>query len=337
MATTFTTEGYDARVELEHAPIGGFRGVVGVQSSHSDFAALGDEAYLPESQTTSRAIFVLEEFQAGNLRFEMAARQEWQDAEAVGRPSASHDPLSLSGGLAWDMAPGWSTAVSLSRSQRAPTAQELYARGVHLATNTYEIGVPTLDVETANALELSLRRTEGPTTFSASVYTYRYDGYIFAETLDRYEDFRLIRYTQTDADFKGFEFELSQEITPWLTGELFADYVRGKLEDGGNAPRIPAARLGVRAEYVIDDWSGDVEFYRVSDQRRVADFEDETPGYSMLNATVAYDFNLGGYGVQAYVRGTNLLDEVALNHASFLTNVAPLRGRNFVLGIRAVF
>lgn len=338
VATTFTNEGYDARAELEHAPIGGWRGIVGVQASRSDFAAIGDEAFLPESRTTSTALFALEEFQAGPVRFEIAARQEWQDAEAVGRPDTSHDPFSISGGAVWEFAPDWSAAVSLSRSQRAPSAQELYARGVHLATNTYELGTPTLDVETVNAVEFGLRKTRGDTTFSASAYRYAYDGYIYADTLDQFEDFRLIRYTQGDATFTGLEGEIKHRFAPWLTGELFGDYVRGELEDGeGNVPRIPAARLGARGEFLWNAWSGDVEYYHVFEQDDVAAFETVTPGYEMVNATLAYDFTVGRFGAQAYVRGNNLFDELALNHASFLTNAAPLRGRNFVFGIRTVF
>ncbi|HZW17041.1 MAG TPA: TonB-dependent receptor [Brevundimonas sp.] len=338
VATTFTNEGYDARFELEHAPIGGLRGIVGVQASRSDFAAFGDEAFLPESRTTSTALFALEEFEAGPLRFEVAGRLEWQDAEAAGRPDASHEPFSISGGAIWSFAPDWSAAVSVSRSQRAPSAQELYARGVHLATNTYEIGTPTLDVETVNAVEFSLRKTRGDTTFSASAYRNTYDGYIYADTLDQFEAFRLIRYTQGDATFTGLEGEIKHRFAPWLTAEVFGDYVRGELEDGeGDAPRIPAARLGVRGEFLWNAWSGDVEYYHVFDQDHVAAFETVTPGYEMVNATAAYDFTVGGFGAQAYVRANNLFDELALNHASFLTHAAPLRGRNFVLGLRTVF
>lgn len=338
VATTFTNEGYDARVELEHAPIAGFRGVVGVQASRSDFAAIGEEAFLPESRTTSTALFALEEFEAGPVRFEIAARQEWQEAEAVGRPDTSHEPFSISGGAVWSFAPDWSATVSLSRSQRAPSAQELYARGVHLATNTYEIGTPTLDVETANAVEFGLRRTRGDTTFTASAYRYAYDGYIYADTLDQFEEFRLIRYTQGDATFTGVEGDIKHRFAPWFTGEVFGDYVRGELKDGaGDVPRIPAARLGARGEFLWNAWSGDVEYYHVFDQDEVASFETATPGYEMVNATVAYDFTVGTLGAQAYVRANNLFDELALNHASFLTNVAPLRGRNFVVGLRTVF
>jgi iron complex outermembrane receptor protein len=338
VATTFTNEGYDARVEVEHARIGAVRGVVGVQSSRSDFAAIGEEAFLPESRTTSNALFAMEEATFGDLRFEVSARQEWQEVEAVGQSTVKHEPFSISGGAVWSFAPEWSVAGSLSRSQRAPSAQELFADGVHLATNTYEIGTATLDTETVNAAEVSLRRTRGDTTLTLGAYRYGYDGYIFADTLDQFEDFRLIRYSQADAVFTGVEGEVTHRFAPWISATVFGDYVRAKFDNGGGSvPRIPAARLGARAEFLQGAWSGDVEYQHVFDQDEIAAFETETPGYEMVNATVAYDFTAGPVGAQVYLRGNNLLDEVALNHASFLTDVAPLRGRNVVLGVRATF
>src|SRR5690606_11222417 len=99
--------------------------------------------------------------------------------------------------------------------------------------------------------------------------------------------------------------------------------------DGGSAlPRIPAARLGVRADVSYERWSGSLEYYRVFEQDRIADFETETPGYNMVNASIAYDFGTGPFRNQVYLRGTNLLNETALNHSSFIKSQAPLRGRH---------
>lgn len=45
----------------------------------------------------------------------------------------------------------------------------------------------------------------------------------------------------------------------------------------------------------------------------------------------------GRLAAQVYLRGTNLLDEIALNHASFIKDAAPLMGRNLAPGFRAGF
>lgn len=337
IGTTFLNKGHDVRVEVEHSPLGGLGGVLGFQTSRSDFAALGAEAFIPPSLTRHDAVFILEQRQWGPWRVEVAARQEWQDSQAVGRPDTSHDPFSASGAFSWTSPDRYSVTFSAARSQRAPNPQELYARGVHLATNTFEIGQPDLKVETANTLEVTLRKSGGPTTFTLGAYRHRFDDYIYAETLDQIEEFRLIRYTQADAVFSGLDGEIRHQFTPNFSLGAFGDLVNARLQAGGALPRIPAGRLGLRAEGGWNAWSGALEYVRVFSQGDIADFETPTPGYDLLNATAAYDLDISGRRVQLFVRGTNLLNELALNHASFIKDAAPLRGRNFVAGVRARF
>lgn len=337
IATTFSNKGHELRLEVQHAPIGGFKGVIGVQTSESDFAAVGAESFVPPSTTKNTALFLLEAISFGDWRFEGALRQEWQEAQALARPDTEHKPFSASVGASWAFSPGYILALNLARSQRAPHAQELYARGIHIATNTYELGTATLDEETANSVELSVRRSQGPLTFAASAYRYAYDGYIYAATLDRFEDFRLIRYSQDDATFTGVEGEIRYAFANGVALSAFGDKVKAELDEGGPLPRIPAARLGARAEYAAGPWSGDVEYTRVFQQDEIAAFETKTPGYDMVNATVAYDFTAGAFDNQLFVRGTNLLDETALSHTSYLSTLAPQRGRSVLAGVRTRF
>lgn len=343
VSTTFTNEGYDARVEVQHAPIAGLRGVIGGSVARSDFAAQGLESFIRPAETETAALFVVETLDAGPWSFEGALRQEWQTTNADNPTGASawrereYRPFSASVGANWSVSPDYVLSVSAARSQRAPNVQELYARGVHLATNTYELGSVDLDEETVVSLEAGLKKTRGATTFAVSAYRYAYDGYIYADTLDQFEDFRLIRYVQDDATFTGLEGEATHRLSPALSATIFGDYVQAELDEGGDLPRIPAGRLGARGDFAEGPFSSSLEYIRVFEQDRTADFENVTPGYDMINATVAYDFDLGPTEAQVYVRGTNLLDELALNHASFISDLAPLRGRNLVIGLRARF
>lgn len=339
VGTRFKNKGYDMRVELQHKPIAGWRGVIGLQNAYSDFSAEGEEAFLPPSKTRSNGIFVLEEYQLNDWRFELGARQDWQRVSpSGGAPRSSLSGTSLSAAAIWDFAPQYSVALSLSRSQRLPNAQELYADGVHLATNTYELGNPDLTRETSHNIDLTLRKHSGDTTFSASVFHNRVKNYIYANTLDRFEAFRLIEYTQQDAEFTGVEGELRHQFTPVFSAAVFGDYVRGRLTGGdGNLPRIPAGRAGVRGNFKWQQWSGGVEYARVFAQKDIAAYEDTTPGYNMVNAVVAYRGQYGATGYEVYLRGTNLLNKLAYNHASFISSVAPLPGRSVLLGVRMTY
>lgn len=337
VATTFRNKGRDIRFELAHKPVGGLRGTFGVQHAESDFSAVGAEAYLPESDTRNTALFLMETLQAGPVRFELAARHEWQRVGSI-RGRVEHNPFSVSGAAVWEAESGYSLALSLARSQRAPAAQELFARGVHLATNTYEIGDATLDKETAHSIDVTLRKSSGNTHFTLGAYHQDFDGYIFADTLDRFEDFRLIRYDQRDATFTGVDGEIHHSFNENLGLAVFGDYVRAKFKnDGGDLPRIPAARLGARGDLRFGNFSADAEYFRAFEQDRIADFETRTPGYDMVNATISYRLPIGERSAELYVRGSNLTDSLAYNHASFIKNASPLRGRNFVFGLRTVF
>ncbi len=353
VATTFKNKAHDIRLELTHAPIAGIRGVLGLQHSNSDFSTMGQEQFLPPSETRNTALFLMESYQAGTVRLEAAARHEWQSIETEDGREARHRPFSLSGAAIWDIDGDISLALAVARSQRAPNVQELYSntlrpyRGVHLATNTWELGTPTLDKETSRSVDLTLRKRTGPTTFTLGAYHQDFNDYIFAETVDIYpaepdpgEDiFRLIRYTAADATFTGIEGEVRHQVAHGFALSLFGDYVRAKLKDGrGDLPRIPAGRLGARADGHWGPFSAHAEYYRMFEQEDVGDFETNTPGYDMLSATLAYKIELDPTsGAELFVRGTNLANELAFNHASFVKNASPLRGRNFVFGVRTLF
>src|SRR5690606_16028198 len=155
----------------------------------------------------------------------------------------------------------------------------------------------------------------------------------------QHEDFRLIRYTAADAAFTGIDGEIRHQFTPGMAVSLFGDYVRAKLKHGlGNLPRIPAGRLGARADGRWGPLSADVEYYHVFEQGKVASYETRTPGYDMLNATLAYRLELGPKAnAELFMRASNLTNELAWNHASFIKEASPLRGRNFVFGLRTSF
>lgn len=336
--TTFTNKGYDARLEVQHTEWNGLRGVVGLQVSENEFGAVGLESYLRPTETKATGLFLMEEYEIGLWHLEGAIRKDWTETAIKGADSIDNDPLSVSAAAVWHFVPEWTIGLSLARSQRAPSAQELFADGVHLATNTYEIGTETLDLETVHSAELTLRKREGRITGTLSAYHYDYSDYIFANTLDQHEDFRLIRYEQADARFTGLEGEVTAELTPWLSGTVYGDYVRAKLDKGGNLPRIPAGRLGGRLSAFNGPWSGEVDYTRVFEQSDIADYETKTPGYNLLSASVAYGFTVGDMAdAEIFVRGTNLLDERAWSHASFLGERAPLRGRGISTGVRVRF
>lgn len=342
VSTSFRNKGHDGRLEFVHAPLAGFRGVFGLQTTRRDFSALGEEAYVPPTLTKRHAAFLTEEYKLNDWRFEAGLRHEWQDikVDAPGLRDNDARGTSASVGAVWKLAPQYSLRASLSRSHRLPTAEELYADGIHLATATYEVGNQDLEKETSNNVDLTLRKFAGDTTFSLSAFQNRVDNYIYAHTLDNHEGFQLVEYAQRDAVFTGLEGEVRHKLTSNLDATLFGDYVRARFDEGvgsRNLPRIPASRIGVKLDADWNQWHGMVEVYRTGKQDKLAEFETATAGYTMLNLGAHYATRIGGVPTQFYARLNNLTDELAFSHTSFIKNAAPLTGRNLTAGIRVIF
>ena len=341
VATTFRNKAHDARVELEHRPLGALRGVVGVQHTRRDFSALGLEAYVQPTRTAQDAVFLLEEYRLGAVRLELGLRHEIQQVRVdSAAPDRRHHGSSVSLAGTWQFVPDHALGLSWSRSVRLPSAEELYADGLHMATRTYERGNPRLAPEIANNLALSLRRLHGTTTYSVSIFHNRFQNFIHARTLDELDGLRLIEYSQQDASFVGIEAQLRQRLSRRLDLTLFADAVRGRLDGGTGSrdlPRMPAQRIGARLDGRHAGWEGGIEWLHVAAQHRVADHESSTPGYHLVNLRAARPMRIGDTVVTPYARLNNVGNVLAYNHASFIKDAAPLLGRNLVVGVRASF
>ena len=341
VATTFKNKGHDGRLEFVHAPLAGWHGVFGLQTTRRAFSAIGAEAYVPPTLTKKHAAFLTEEYKLGNVRFEAAVRHEWQDVEAeADKPDSHTRGTSLSLGAVWKFAPEYSLGSSLSHTHRLPTAEELYADGPHLATNTFEIGNPNLVKETSNNLDLTLRKFAGKTTFSLSAFHNQIGDYIYSQTRGELDGLQLINYAQRDATFTGLEGEVSHSLSSVWKATLFGDYVRARFDEGPGSrdiPRTPAHRIGARFEGDWGAFNGMAELVRVGKQDKIAEFETETGGYTMLNLSTHYSTRIGNLPAQLYLRLNNVTDRLAYSHTSFIKQYAPLTGRNLTGGLRVLF
>ena len=153
---------------------------------------------------------------------------------------------------------------------------------------------------------------------------------------------QVVRYVQRDAEFRGAElhldFDLLHTHPHHLALEVQGDYVEAELRDGGQPlPRIPALRYGAGLRYRGDRLGVGARVTRTDEQDEVAPFEEPTAGYTMVDADVSYRLFAGTTVHDLVLRGTNLTDEEARVHTSFLKEVAPLPGRDVSLMYRLTF
>ncbi|MEC8858524.1 MAG: TonB-dependent receptor [Pseudomonadota bacterium] len=356
VGSAFFNKGYEARIEFDHASLMGWQGLFGVQVSDTEFSSQGESPFLPTIESEATGVFVVEHFQLSDAwHLEAGARYDRQKHRPVndprGRPAFSDSASSWSGSAIWEAGDGIILSATYASAQRLPHAQELYSRGIHVATNTFECGLipdpltcgglennQPLRKESADNIELGLRKVTGPLTYSFNLFRNNVDNYIYARTLDQYEDFRLVKYTQRDAEFTGYEAELAYRFNDNFAAEVFSDYVRVGLDDTADRlPRIPPRRYGVRLDaQVASRTSAELEVYRSAEQKRTAAFENGVDDYDMVNLSVSHSFDENGR-YNLFLRASNLLDEEVRNASSFLADVIPMPGRNVSAGFKLDF
>ncbi len=347
--TVFANEGWEGRLELVNRQgdfLGGqMRGAQGVQFRLSDFSAIGEEAFIPPTDTTQVGVFALREYSTGPWRIDLGGRYENTEHEnTIVGVTRDFNSFSVSGGVGRDVTEEVFVGVNGFRTERAPSPTELFADGPHLATNAFEIGDSELDEEIGTGLEGVVRFTNERLRLAFNGFYTSYEDFIILDETGEVEDgLPVFVFVADDVDFRGFEAEAQAELLRasafHIHGDVGVDYVRA-TRDGGlddDLPRIPplSAVVGLEARHEYGDLRFEVE--AVAEQDNVAEFELPTDGYELLNLYATYRPFGADSRVALRVAATNLSDQDARVHASFRKDTVPLRGRNVRFAISAEF
>ncbi len=343
--TTYESQATEGRVELVHNPINGWQGAIGVQLLDRDYGADGEEAFIPgDSDIRSTGIFWIEEKHWQHQWIEFGVRHEWQSIDPDNGSSEDHDATSLSAGYHWSLEDVHQFSVSLSHAERAPSLEELFSNGAHIANQTFDRGDSNLDVETSQNIDLGYQWQPAETglvrDLKINVFYNQIDDFIFQRNTgeeDHESELIIFAYEQEDVVFEGVEAELNLAFNDQFGLRLFGDAVRAEFDQGGDVPRISPDRLG--AEFAIDQdrWFGSLQVIEVSEQDRAGNGEESTDGYTRLDAQLNVPLQFGETNGLLFLRADNLLDEEIRHSTSFLREVAPEAGRSFTAGVRLSF
>lgn len=383
VGTTFENDTFETRLWAKHKSINGWQGVLGANYISNDFSALGEEAFTPASDSKTIAIFLLEEKRIDDLLWQLGMRVE--NAEITPDNSffaaetnfnfdkRSYTSLSASVGASWAISANKTLAFNYARSERAPSAAEIFSNGLHIATNTYEVGAG-FDIEMDGAefeivqssrsvreeisdnLDLTFNYTGESIEASFSVFYNQIGDYLFerntglffeeeheeGETEEEHEEHSdeeipIFIYSQQDAEIYGFEAEVDWHFNDNLRLESYADMTKAELDSGKSLPRIPPFRLGAELHWENEAWHAEVGATYYASQSDIAEFETETAGYTLVNASVNYYFDAFDSEIVLFAKANNLTNREARVHSSFIKDDAPLPGRSIVVGARVHF
>ena len=299
IGTTFKNKGWEGRLDLSEKGGENWKGSTGVQIKRRDFSAIGDEAFVPATVGTQAGIYTVKDFTLGRWQLDIGGRYEHSKYEVDSAPddNRSFDGFSFSAGAGYDLTDAAFVGVSVFRTERAPSTEELFSNGPHLATSAYELGDKNLGLETALGIEATFTYASGPLSFVLNGFLTDYDDFIYERETGGEEDgLEVFAFTASDARLYGFETKAEYHVGSYKTetfGEIDlhldaqADMVRAELKGNAgdnNLPRIPpfSALVGIEARADLFDIRTELEYE--ASQNRVTEHELPTDDYLLWNA-----------------------------------------------------
>jgi iron complex outermembrane recepter protein len=345
VGTVFKNDGTEGRFELVQREDGGWSGASGAQYFHRDFEAVGAEAFLPPNKTSSFGLFTLQELKLGKLGLEAAARFDGTSVKSSVL-DFDRDFSAVSGavGASYEFVPQGTVGMNLSRTSRAPSAEELLSNGPHIATQSFEIGDANLKKEKSIGAEAYVRLDRPDFEVNFTGFANWFTDFIYEDATGEIEEeteLPIFQYFQRDATYYGFEAQASATLAQVgrfkIVGDAVADYVHARIKGVGPVPRIPPFRILGGIEAQSDRWDGRIEVEHVAKQDRVAEFENPTDGFTLVNASIAWRPWGKARETAIVLSANNIFDVEARRHASFTKDFVPLAGRDIRLSARLSF
>lgn len=337
------------------------KGSFGLWTETEDYAVMG--ASTPDANSYKAGIYLIEEADFDALHLEGGLRLDWvlnkpveEDPDSgIGNIRAREfTALSSSLTASYSFGSGISSGVTLLHSFRAPSLEELYSEGPHLASYSYEIGNPDLEPERALAKELFIRYQTNRTAMEAAVFHNGFSNYLYArdtgERNNSRPDLNNYQFVGTEADLYGFEFSGEVQLMDFIVANGSVSYTKaerkvseeeqattGYDKDSRPLPQIPPLKSSFTLKYVKKGFEAGSRLRIAADQDRTGEFETPTEGYTLVDVFAQYRLNGAKFLHTFSLNINNLMNEEYRDHLSRIKDLRPEAGRNIRLLYRLYF
>lgn len=363
VGTEFGVLTTNASVKADHNKLTLFdEGKMGIWAEQKNYAVNG--ANTPDSDSYSLSAFLIEEKNFGPLHLEFGARldhttvmpdAENQSIQNIEIRDRSFTALASSANAVYDWSSGFFTGASIIHSFRAPSQEELFSQGQHLATYSYEVGNPELDPERGLGKEIYFRYRKSNARAELTFFHNGFSNFNYAtNTGERRPEFLggypIYQFTGTEAVLKGVEFSSQLQLfSNWvLSGSLSYTHGKRKLfeteqnQQGTDAewtplPMIPPLKGNIELSYNNDGLKIGTKGKWAAEQNRTGEFETSTDGYTTLNLFSQYRFQKWDLLHTLSLNANNIFNTTYRNHLSRIKEIYPEPGRNISLLYRVYF
>ena len=348
VGTIFEQESASADILGRHGRWGPFvGGAMGGRASWEDFG-YGGSLYTPDTRRLKAALYLLEEIDLGPMQIESGLRYDWaltdpgedRDSDIGKIRDRSFSSLSGSLGVLYRASPGLVLGASAVRAFRTPDVTELYSEGPHLAAYVFEVGNPSLAGEVGTGLDVFLRFESDRLRAELTGFHNDIRNHIYGEDTGKLSRVLLpiYQFRGNDAVFSGFEAGVDIDAGWGLALEGVASSVTASLKEGGQPlPLVPPLKGHVALKYERPWWYVRAEAQMADRQDKVGEFETETPGYTVYNATAGARLTLGGRLNILTASLVNAANTEYRNHLSRVKEIMPEAGRGLNIVYRVVF
>lgn len=347
-----------SQIDISHGEIGLLEnGKIGVWGEFEDYAVSG--ASTPDVNSYKFGLFLIEELDFDALRIEAGVRydfvlnkpvEEDPDSDIGFIRERTFSALSSSLNASYELGKGFSIGTILLHSFRAPSLEELYSEGPHLASFSFEIGNPELEPERSLAKEIFTKWQGKKATARLTLFHNDFSNFNYAQntgeqnnrfpTLDNYQ------FVGTKAQLYGFEVATEAQLTKnfvltasgsFTIGTQDTVSVNGSGSGNRPLPQIPPLKIKSSLKYVMNGFEIGSRVQYAAEQNRTGEFETSTDSYTLLDTFLQYRFNSKKLLHTLSVNFNNLLNTEYRNHLSRIKDLKPEPGRNLSLLYRVYF
>ena len=240
------------------------------------------------------------------------------------------------------VAPGKFLTLNVFRTTRAPTIEELYNQGPHLAAYTYERGNHKLDAESGYGAELEFRDYGEIINWRAAIHSTWFLNHLAPRATGDTNWSQILPIYQVSGDdalLMGGSASVELPAKQGFYAQAGASYVCGfyQNENWSDMPQIPPFKFHGEIAYLWAHVRAGINTEFALAQNRVDRYEERTPGYVTFGASLEFHWSLALAHYSIILRGENLFDADVRNHLSRLKSVMPEKGRNLSLLAKAEF
>jgi iron complex outermembrane receptor protein len=343
---------FNGILQFEQPHAGALSGTVGLFTDVQDLTIEGQQPLGPNSRTTDVAAYAYEEYLvARRTRLQAGVRYDYNQIQT--RPfaqsrdstfqtihqSRNSNAVTASVGAVQQFTSGLSGSLSLARSFRAPTVQELFANGLDAASGTYSVGAAGLGPEVGYGIDAAFRGTFANATFELTPYVNFINHYIFGFlTGDTIRGFPVRQFSASDARLMGFEAVATVSPIRYIAFRASTDYVNAEnTQLHEPLPFIPPLRGLFRATYQDARYMGLIEWRGAASQTRLGPGDTPTSGYAIYNLGVGVRLTQGGVVHNISLHLDNALNRDYRDAVSVLKDFVPQPGRGVRLNYEILY